>query len=84
LFSYNVKPCLTKEEAKKAFDEVFKFECYVFYRHANIALLIENSKDLCSNDFEFDNEEVYVIDKNYKWTYMKTHEESFGPYYLYR
>ena len=28
--------------------------------------------------------EVYVVGKDFKWTYIKTHEGGFGPYFLER
>jgi len=32
-------------------------------------------------DTEFD---VYVADKEFNWTYVKTHEEEYGPYFCRR
>ena len=28
--------------------------------------------------------EVYVVGKNFEWTYIKTHESSCGPYFMKR
>lgn len=81
LFSYKKKDCVDGQEAEKAFNEEDKSACYVFYQHTNYALILENAGALNSKDLnnEFD---IYVVDKEFNWTYVKTHETGWcGPYF---
>lgn len=68
-------------EAKEAYDEVNK----------NGAVYIEWFEDEQTKDITFDLStanaldgivEVYVVGKDFKWTYIKTHEDMCGPYFM--
>ncbi len=84
LFSYNKRECLKGEEADKTFNELKKNCCYIFYQHDNTVLIIEDARNISVNDFE-DEMDVYVVDKSFKWTYVKTHETGWcGPYFCRR
>jgi Domain of unknown function (DUF4275) len=43
-------------------------------------MIIENANKIKAEDF-IDEEDVYVVDREFKWTYVKTHEEEYGPYF---
>lgn len=81
LFSYGKKHCLREQEAEKAFDNEPKNSCYIFWQHADYALIVENTDILNHNDLE--NEyDIYITDKEFNWTYVKTHETGLcGPYF---
>lgn len=83
LFSYNKRECLKGEEADKVFNEMKKNYCYVFYQHNNTVLILENVNDFNAKDIE--NEmDIYVVDKGFRWTYVRTHEGCCGPYFCKR
>ncbi|RFU70547.1 DUF4275 family protein [Peribacillus saganii] len=81
LFSYGKKSCKKDEQAQTAFNNEQKDKCYIFYQHSDHALLIENAR-LFSADDLINEEDVYVVDKEFSWTYVKTHETGWcGPYF---
>ena len=63
-----------------AFDTRIKDECAVFFTDHNYSFRIMNAKNLCAKVLD-DFSEVFVIDKNFKWTYVHTHEGYCGPYF---
>jgi hypothetical protein len=81
VFSYEKKGCLKEEQADKAFNKERKSACYVFYQHSDDALIVENASSFTAYDLinEYD---IYVVDKEFNWTYVKTHETGWcGPYF---
>lgn len=84
VFSYETKDCLDKEQAVEAFNQLEKDSCYVFFQDSDDALLLERATRMTAEDFE--NEmDVYVTDKEFNWTYVRTHETEWcGPYFSWR
>lgn len=81
IFSYEKKNCLKEEQADIAFNKKLKKSCYVFYQHSDDAFILENASSLNVNDF-LNEEDVYVVDKGFNWTYVRTHETGWcGPYF---
>ncbi|MEW9095488.1 MAG: DUF4275 family protein [Clostridiaceae bacterium] len=81
LFSNKKKECLQGQEAKKTFNAEHKNNCYIFYQHTNYVLILENAGGLKAGDLQ-DEFDVYVVDKDFNWTYVKTHETGWcGPYF---
>lgn len=81
VFSYERRKCLKEEQADIAFVREPKNSCYVFYQHSDDAYILENASTLTANDF-LNEEDVYVVDKQFNWTYVKTHETGWcGPYF---
>ena len=75
------RDCLQGEQADIAFNRESKKFCYVFYQHFDDAFILENASSLNANDF-LNEEDVYVVDKEFNWTYVKTHETGWcGPYF---
>ena len=69
--------------SKKAYDNIDKSE----------AVFIDWFEDEETKDITWDLKtanafdgfaEVYVVDKDFKWTYIKTHENMCGPYFMKR
>ena len=84
LFTWGEVPCLKGEDARKAFDELQYEEAIRFYDgyagHIERADLIGKitakavDKDRASD--------VYIVAKDFSWTYVRTHEEGIcGPYF---
>lgn len=81
LFSYEKKNCFKEEQADIAFNKEIKKFCYVFYQHIDDALILENASSLNADDF-LNEKDVYVVDKEFNWTYVRTHETGWcGPYF---
>ena len=72
---------LSGNEAKKTYDGIYKTGAFYIEWFKD-----RHTKDLTWN-FETANvldefAEVYVVGKDFKWTYMKTHESMCGSYFL--
>lgn len=81
LFSYGKKDSLQGQQAEKAFNNEQKGSSYVFWQHTDYALILENVYILNANDLE-DEYDIYVVDKEFNWTYVNTHETGLcGPYF---
>ncbi|NRS49525.1 DUF4275 family protein [Brevibacillus sp. HB2.2] len=81
LFSYKLRDCLEREEADEAFQQVAHESYYVFYQLSNEVLILENAARFSVADLEKEYD-VYVVDKDFTWTYVKTHETKWcGPYF---
>lgn len=84
LFSYEKRTCLQGEEANKAFNSMPKNYCYVFYQRTNDALILEGAFSFSVDDL-MEESDIYVVDKEFNWTYIKTHETGYlGPYFSLR
>ena len=80
VFSYNVVPCLQGEEAMAAFDTATKTDCYVFYQNRYGMWKFSGAKNIQATDFSTQ-QDIYITDVNFKWTYIQTHESQCGPYF---
>lgn len=80
IFSYKKIPHLCQVEAYEAFDLQQKTKCYIFYQHLPEVFYVEYAELLKAEDF-LEEEDIYIVDENFTWTYVVTHEESCGPYY---
>lgn len=84
IFSFEKRECFTEKQADEVFNEVQKHACYVFYQHSNDALIIENLSRITAEDFE-NEQDIYVVDKDFAWTYVNTHENGWcGPYFSWK
>ncbi|CAM5219067.1 hypothetical protein UACE39S_03213 [Ureibacillus acetophenoni] len=80
IFSYKKQECLTEEAARNAFDVLSKDEFYVMYQSLPIIFLYTNANEVVSKDFD-SQQDIYIFDKNFTWTYVHTHESMCGPYF---
>ncbi len=93
LFSWELLPdnrYLSGEKANEAFDLVSKqgalyIEGIDYQRSKDMneevhQIIPEMETADCLSQFW----EVYVVGKNFKWTYIKTHEDGLGPYFMKR
>ncbi|MFS0638906.1 DUF4275 family protein [Mesobacillus foraminis] len=84
LFSYGKKDCFQGGKAQALFNNQLKNECYVFYQHSNYVLFLEHASTLDVNDL-LDEEDIYIVDKGFNWTYVQTHEKGLcGPYFSFK
>lgn len=85
-FSWEKTKHLKGKKADKAFDDMQKKELYVFYQMTDTVYVLKNAEGLKAkdilNDSEFlDDRDIFIVDKEFKWTYVITHEEECGPYF---
>ncbi|WP_256710910.1 DUF4275 family protein [Paenibacillus sp. FSL A5-0031] len=81
VFSYTKKPCLSDEQAVEAFRNEPKKACYVFYQQHDLVLFLEDAARLMPEDVEGE-QDIYIVDEHFKWTYVVTHESELGPYFV--
>ncbi len=84
IFSWNLldkDKYLVGEEAKKAYNSINKDGAFFAdwdedddFREVSWEFYNADSFDYFS--------EVYVVGKDFSWTYIKTHEEACGPYFM--
>lgn len=91
IFTWGNVRCLKGEAAQKAFDG----ESYTYavkfcngYTDENGKTLIDGvSSILKTSSEEIDREwnlncaDIYIVDKDFSWTYVKTHEDGTGPFF---
>lgn len=80
IFSYEKQSSLKEDEARRAFDAEPKDELYVNYQNSPIVLLYSNANNVIAADFD-SQQDIYIFDKNFNWTYVHTHESMCGPYF---
>lgn len=87
IFSYEKKKCLEGAEAESAFHNEVKKDCYIFYQHCDDVLLIKDASSLHMDDILCERDDmykgdIYIVDKEFTWTFVKTHEHRWcGPYF---
>lgn len=85
LFSFCLLDALKADDARAAFDTIKKDTVYLFFQYAKESFLVKNASLLKAKDLDFDSDmdkaDIYVFDPIEKWTYVKTHEKSCGPYF---
>ncbi|MBD5162337.1 MAG: DUF4275 family protein [Oscillibacter sp.] len=79
LFSVTEVPYLEGEEARRAFDALDYDEAYFFgdwFPH------VETIGKTTAAQLDAGPSDVYVVDKDFRWTYVHTHEDGLlGPYF---
>lgn len=83
LFSYEKKDYLKGEKAEEAFNNEKKNRCYVFFQHSDYAILLENASTFHTDDLIDEiGTDMYIVDKQFRWTFVLTHETGWlGPYF---
>lgn len=81
LFSYKKVDHLANNQAIRAFHGQSKKSCYLFYQHSDDVYLIDQGH-LLTYELLSKEEDVYVVDSDFTWTFVITHEtETCGPYF---
>ena len=82
IFSEKLVPCLEGNVACKALAELPDTECYRFYKEYppqdQPRIKAVSMEDVASLPDDLD---WYLVDKDFTWTYVHTHEEDCGPYF---
>lgn len=80
IFSFEKQNCLREEIAREAFDAISKDELFVMYQNSDCILQFSNAINIIASDFNSE-QDIYIFDKNFTWTYVLTHESTCGPYF---
>lgn len=82
LFTWGNVPCLMNDEARKAFDELEYTQAIRFYDGyaSNIEGICVVDKLTAKSIDKDQNSDVYIVAKDFSWTYVRTHEAGLGPY----
>ncbi len=91
LFSWNLAPCLEGDAARQALAARPDAGFYLFYAEhppADAAPVREIARAdlpaLAAGCGAVPGADWYLVDKDFTWTYVQTHEEDCGPYYCKR
>ena len=82
IFSEKLVPCLEGDEAQKALAELPDTDCHRFYKEyppqdqPRIKAISMAEVSSLLDDLDW-----YLVDKDFTWTYVHTHEEDCGPYF---
>jgi tRNA (guanine-N7-)-methyltransferase len=87
VFSWGKVPCFEGDQARRTFDDRKCNLVYMFRRGRSInnfprieGLTIANK--VTSEQLELI-DDIYVVDLNFSWTYVNTHESECGPYFAF-
>ena len=82
VFSWKLVPCLEGDAARQALAACPAGKVYLFYEGLWNDLPYVKPVELpLPEDFFADKHDVYLVDKDFTWTYVHTHEEACGPYF---
>ncbi|MCL1820661.1 MAG: DUF4275 family protein [Oscillospiraceae bacterium] len=97
IFTWGQVPHITGDEARKALNAItYNGKCIIFYNGysvedktqiVNVSLCDKLSSHQVSELWKkqkFDNKDIYLVDDEFTWTYVVTHENALGPYFCYR
>ena len=82
IFSEKLVPCLEGDEAQKALAELPDTDCHRFYKEyapqdqPRIKAISMAEVSSLPDDLDW-----YLVDKDFTWTYVHTHEEDCGHYF---
>ena len=82
IFSEKLMPCLEGDEAQKALAELPDTDCHRFYKEyppqeqPRIKAIEMSEVSSLPDGLDW-----YLVDKDFTWTYVHTHEEDCGPYF---
>ncbi|MFP3156413.1 DUF4275 family protein [Lachnospiraceae bacterium ZAX-1] len=80
IFSFEIVVASCKKTAKRKFDQKEKDGVFLFYQFGNDVFFVKNAGSLKATDFDLE-DDIYVVDEKFQWTYVKTHELQCGPYF---
>jgi len=82
IFSWKLVPCLEGDAAREALAALPAGKVYLFYEGKWNDLPYVKPVELpLAADFFQDLHDVYLVDKEFTWTYVQTHEAACGPYF---
>lgn len=82
IFTWGKVSCLEGNDARKAFDDLQYTEAILFCDgYSNRINGVRNVVKLTAQSVDEDSgRDVYIVAKDFSWTYVRTHEPDLGPY----
>lgn len=85
LFSFDLVPCLEGEAAVNALKDADWTDVYLFDEGLwGEEPVVQQVSAPVDEAFFADKRDVYLVDKQFTWTYVHTHESNCGPYFCKR
>lgn len=85
VFSYEKRDCENEEQAERAFNKQYKDTCLIFFQDCDEVWLVDSASDLKARDLllaDGEYADLYVVDREFKWTFVVTHERGLiGPFF---
>ena len=83
LFTWGSVSCLTGDTARDAFDKLKCAEVFRFFGgYFNSIDSLTTAKKPSAKELDSSSEiDIYVVANDFSWTYVRTHEDSCGPYF---
>ncbi len=83
IFTWGNVPCLEGDAARAAFDQLQDIEVIQFYggydcEIKRVSIRKKRTAKALDRERYID---IYVVAKDFSWTYVHTHEPDFGPYF---
>ena len=81
IFTWGEVPCLAGNAARQAFDAL---PCTPVLQYREGAHRVETVGKPLATDLKMEtgvSTDVYIVDADFTWTYVHTHEEDCGPYF---
>lgn len=83
IFTWGNVPCLEGDEARTAFNSLQYIEGIKFYggysKHIDDVSMIGK---ITAEEIDKDTgSDIYIVAKDFTWTYVRTHESACGPYF---
>ena len=79
--SYGKISYLEQQTAREAFDKVKKSTILFMYDRDSHIQTFENAAHMTSTDLD-SQQDIYLFDESFRWTYIHTHEQFLGPYFI--
>ena len=79
--SYEKVPYLELQAAREAFDKVKKSTLFFMYERTSKVQTFENAALMTATDLD-SQQDIYIFDESFRWTYIHTHEPFIGPYFI--
>ena len=86
LFTWGKVSCLAGDEAREAFDRLQYSEAIFFCDgYSNRISGLRKVEKMTAEEVDADpGRDVYLVAKDFSWTYVRTHERDLGPYLCFR
>jgi hypothetical protein len=64
------------------FNKQIKEVCYLFYNHEDDVIIVNDASNITTDDLKYQND-LYVVDYNFTWSYIITHEKEYiGNFFI--
>lgn len=84
VFSYEMVDCEEDDDARETFDAIARDECYLFDEgHGGTPAFVKVRPKPTATQMDRE-ADLYAVALDFSWTYVRTHEDVYGPYFCRR